>query len=378
VKNPRRYAAGLLLAGIALLASACGGIVNPQGWASPALDGPNAYYLQAKDKLAATNLGAEGNPPLLWTFPDKNRFPDQKDVKLDALYGKPIVDGDTVYLATYKGEAFAIRTADGSLRWQLTGLEGSVIGGPTLAGDLLAFGTTQGRLYVVKKADHSAAPGWPANGLKLADGIWAQPVAKDGVLYVATMGGDVFAFDLKDGSQKHWAKPFHVSGAIADLALLDDSHLFVPSLNKQVYIVDIATGQAPKGGFHASDWVWTKPAFRDNVAYFGDFSGAVYALNITTNEELWHFKASNKVKSAPVIIEDTVVVADRKPIVHFLSARNGSVLNSVPILDNGTVRADVSLSLDGKTALVSTTNGKLFRADPKSVSVVQIAVGSPP
>ncbi len=377
MKTLRKFAVGLLIAGVALLAASCGGVVNPQGWASPAIDGPNAYYLQSKDHLAAITFAASGDVTSGWTFPDKNKS-DQKNLKLQAIYGTPAVDGDTVYGTSYSGDVFAINKADGTLRWIRTDLVGSVIASPTLAGDYLAIGTVDKHLYLIKKSDGSPAPGWPRSGITLKAGIWAQPVVKGDTLYVATMGGDVEALKLADGSPV-WPRPFHASGAIADLAALDDSHLFVPSLNKQVYIVNISDGTAPHAGFLASDWVWTRPAVKDGIVYFGDFSGQIYALDITTTARVWQYDTGSKqkVKAAPVILQDTVVAADEKTLVHFLDARTGTLRNRLPLPDTnaGKVRADIAALPDG-TALIATTSGKLYKADPKNATLTAVPVGT--
>lgn len=377
MKNPRKFAVGLLLVGVALLAASCGGIVNPQGWASPAIDGPNAYYLQSKDHLAAITFAASGDATASWTFPDKNK-PDQKNLKLEAIYGTPAVDGDTVYDASYSGAVFAINKKDGTLRWIRTDLTGSVIASPALTSNYLAVGTVDKHLYLMNKSDGSPAPGWPKGGITLKDGIWAQPVVKGDTLYVATMGGDVEALKLADASSV-WNKPFHVSGAVADLAALDDSHLFVPSLNKQVYIVNISDGTAPNAGFLASDWVWTRPAVSSGIVYFGDFSGSVYAVDITTSSQVWKYDTGGKqkVKAAPAIVQDTLVVADEKTLVHFIDARTGALRNRMPLPDTnaGKVRADVVALADG-TALIATTGGKLYKADPKNTTLTAVSVGT--
>jgi len=375
VNNPRKFAVGLLLVGIALLAASCGGIVNPSGWASPAVDGPNAYYLQSKDHLAAITFAASGDATASWTFPDKNKS-DQKSLSLQAIYGTPAIDGDTVYDASYSGAVFAINKADGTLRWIRTDLVGSVIASPALSGDYLAVGTVDKHIYLIKKSDGTPAPGWPNAGITLKDGIWAQPIIKGDVLYVATMGGDVQALKLADGSPA-WNKPFHISGAIADLATLDDSHLFVPSLNKHVYIVNISDGTASHPGFQASDWVWTRPAFQNGIVYFGDFSGSIYALDINTGAQVWQYSTGTKVKSAPAVVQDTLVVADEKTLVYFLDSHTGALRNRLPLPDSnaGKVRADISVMPDGSAALIATTGGKLYKADPKNTTLTALTVG---
>jgi outer membrane protein assembly factor BamB len=376
VKNPRKFAVGLLLAGVALLATSCGGLVQPSGWASPAFDGPSAYYLQSKDHLASITLPASGDAVAGWTFPDKAK-PDQKNLSLQAIYGTPVFDGDAVYVASYSGAVFALNKKDGTIRWQRTDLNGSVIASPALSGNYLAVGTVDKHLYLINKSDGSPAPGWTKDGITLKDGIWAQPIIKGDALYVATMGGEVMALRLSDATQV-WSKPFHVSGAVADLTAIDDTHLFVPSLNKQVYIVNMNDGTALHAGFLASDWVWTRPAVSNGIVYFGDFSGSIYGVDITTGVQVWKYSAGTKVKAAPAVVQDTVVVADEKTLVYFFDSRTGALKMRLPLPDTnaGKVRADIVATPDGSNALIATTSGKLFRADPKNTTLTPVVVGT--
>lgn len=387
MRNPRGFAAGLLLAGIALLATACGGTVNPQGWASPVLNGKTLYYFPAKDRLAAVTLAGNGAPSVSaesWRFPEKARE-DQRKLKIDSVYTAPVVDGDVLYFAAYSGKVFAVNT-DGTVRWHLADVNGSIVGGPTLGGDLLVFGTTEGRLYAIKKSDGSLAPNWPKGGMRFGNGIWAAPVIRDGTVYVATMKGEVAAIGLADGARR-WERSFKATGAVAELQLLDDGLLFVPSLNRHVYILDPGDGSVLVD-FRASDWVWTRAASRDGVAFFGDFSGRIYALDISSGQSRWiPYETHARVKSAPAIVDDVLVVADRKPAVHLISLQTGQRVNVVPLEGAGTVRADVLAFAsglqglqsvdhpgDGKAdrALIVTTKGKLFVADPAARTVTEM------
>jgi outer membrane protein assembly factor BamB len=378
VTKPRLSAAGLLLVGIALLASACVSTKNPEGWASPSLDGSTAYFFSEDDTLSAVNLDGGPPAPIIWQFPDASK-PAQKDAKFKNVYSEPVLDGDALYFASYDGRAFSVGAKDGQLRWQLKdSISGSVVGGPTLAGNFLAFGTTEGRLYVVDKATGAPAPNWPKAGMDLGEAIWAAPVAQGNTLFVATMGGKLFAFDLADGSRK-WDQPYNAGGAIPDLALADATHLFVPTLKNSVAFVDVVSGKSPVGRLTADDWVWMRPVSKDGVAYFGDFSGNVYALDITSGRQIWKASPSDsKVKSSPVIVDDVLVVATRKPAILFINLKDGSLIHSVDIPDKsaGTVRAPL-LVYNGKV-LIETTGRKLFLADPKTRSVQPLPVTEKP
>ena len=365
-----------LLALIALLATACVGTESPQGWAAPVFDGDTVYFMTSKDHLAAATLSADGaSAQITWNFPDKNNAAD-KDFKLQAVYGEPVIDGDRIYFTSFSGGAFALDKATGRPIWQMKNeLSGNIAGGLAVSGNFVAFGTTDGHVYVVNKTDKSPAPGWPASGRTFGDGVWATPVIKGDIMYIATMGGDLYAVRLSDGSDV-WHEPFHSTGAFADLALLTDTTLFVPSLNHHVYYVNTADGTEIHD-FSAEDWVWTQPEIDPgrNQVYFGDFSGRTYALDITSAAEVWNTSVgSDRVKSAPAFVDNVLVVADRKPEIHFLDlANNGKELSSVPLSGDGTIRADAT-EHDG-FVYIATTNGKLLRADPKVRNVVEVTVG---
>lgn len=357
------------------LLSSCVKVFNPVGWAPVAFDGSSVYVTTSKGHLSSITLDGDA-ASAKWTFPDKSRSEDKK-LQLKAIYGAPVVDGDRLYLASFHGGVFALGTEDGRPIWPATGdnsdkLAGDIPGGVVLAGDNLYFGTTEGHVYGWKKSDGTPAPGWE-KPKTFEGGVWATPVVVGDMLFVATMKGDLHAISLVDGSEK-WK--FSATGAIADLTKISDEFLFVPSINRHVYVVRTSDGSVA-GDFKAADWIWTAPAISGNRVFFGDFGGKVYGLDITDGsvDELWGSPASVKgerVKAGAAIVDDVVVVADRKPVVTFINAQDGSVLNAVPLTDGDTVRADV-VAKDG-AAYIVTTDGKLFRADPAQRRVVEIPI----
>jgi outer membrane protein assembly factor BamB len=357
------------------LLAACGRTANPEGWAAPVFDGDVAYVFLDDHHLTAVQL--EGNSATaLWVFPDDD-LEAEKDIELDGVYTEPIVDGDLIYVGAYEGEVYALGRDDGRLRWatddQLN-IKGSIVGGPTLDGETLVFGTTDGYLYRIQAADGSPAPGWPAGGVNLSKkGIWAPPVVRDGVAYLATMNGEVHAVDLASGDEV-WTEPFDgESGAIADIAALNDSgRLFVPTLGRSVFIVDSESGAAIGAATPANDWVWTRPAVSATTAFYGDFSGELFALNIATGALEWTASTDGRVKGGPAVVGDFVVFVDESPAVIFVNRESGEIRNRVPLDDAGTIRAGVT-EREGMAFVVS-TNGKLFRADPSNFSVVEIPV----
>lgn len=355
----------LTLITIPLLVS-CGGVANPEGWASPVFDNGRTYIFQNRDRLTALNDDGSTR----WRFPDDNKE-EQKDIDLEAVYGTPTVKSGIIYFATYKGEAYALNTDTGSVIWKHE-LEGSVVGAPAITDTLFAVGTTEARVFVLDLANGTPVEPWPAQGLKETDSVWAPILIRDAHMYVATMDGNLKRYDVAT-AKLTWAEPFKADGAIADLAQLPNGDLFVPSLDKHVYIVSGDTGEQ-RSRLDLTHWAWSKPALTaDGTAVAIDISGVVTAFDPMTGESRWTYETGERVKSSPVTIGDIVVVADRKPIVHFLSVTNGERLNTVPIADAGTIRAD-GVSQDG-SAYFLTSKGRLFKADPSNRSVVEQFVG---
>ncbi len=357
----RSLLAGLLL--LVLTLAACGGVANPDGWAPILEDEGRLLVFPEKDRLEARSLDTGA---VLWRFPDKNK-PDQKKLKFEAVYDDPIRDGGALHFASLDGKLISLNAADGSLRWVRDDFKGGVIGGPVLVNGLLIFGTDASRIYARNATDGSPAASWPQDGINPGEQVWAPPVVSGEVVIVATMGGSVQAYRLADGSPA-WAEPFQAEGAVGDLAVVGGK-VFVPSLDKHVYLLDPATGREAIAAFTATDWVWTTPAVADGAAYFGDFGGQIVALDLATGRNRWAapYDAASKSKAAPVLIGGVLILATRDAVVHFLNAADGTRLNAVPLPDSGTVRAPITV-IGGKGYIV-TTDGHVYIADPANRSV---------
>ena len=369
---------GAVLLALPLLAS-CVGVTSPDGWAAPVVDGEEFYISTNKGYLARISLTESNTANATWTFPD-NDLESDKDIEPEALYGAPVVDDEIVYFTTFEAGVFALNKEDGRPIWPLPGetnedrINGDLAGGLALADGVLYFGSTEGKLYAWRASDGVDAPGWE-EPLSFSGGIWATPVIREGILYVATMDGELHALNLSDGSEV-WSSPFEANGAIPEVVDLQNGRLLVTSIDRHVYVLDAATGEQ-LSDYRASDWVWTTPGIDGDSIYFGDFGGTVYGLDISTSPsgQLWEPTelGDDRIKAGAAVINGVVVIADRNPVVTFLDAGSGQVLNSVPIDGAGTVRADVIDGGDG-FAYILTTRGNLFRANPANRSVVEIQI----
>lgn len=364
--------------GLTTLLAACGGLADPEGWSGPHFEDDRFYYFPDRDHLIALDFDGTEPTTFAWEFPGDTD--DESDIDIEAVYSDLVVTDEAIFFAGWEGAAYALDPDSGDLLWSTQDridVRGSVVGGILLHNDKVYFGTTDGGFYALDGATGVTADGWPPEGLEFPKGIWATPVVVGDTIFVATMNGEVHAIDAADGSPV-WEEPFETrTGAIPELALIDDV-LFVPTLGKRIYLVDPETGVELRDSFATDDWVWTTPAYDDDMAlaFFGDFAGNVHALDITTGLDRWRFEGDHKVKAGPVIIGDTLLVADRGPTVHFLDLQTGERRNSVPLSGAGTIRANL-VERDG-VAFVVTTNGHVYRADPEALTVTRVDMPGAP
>lgn len=360
-----------VIVAFAVLAAGCVGFSEPRGWAPPVFEGEFVYVFVDRDEFAAVVLDEAGGEAQ-WVFPN-NDIQAEDEIDLEAVYGPPLFADGRIILAGFTGEIVGL-TPDGrfigGLSWHRDDVNGSIVGGAVLAdgGERFAFGTTEERLYVRSVKDGGSVAPWPADGLRLDGEIWSQPIIAEGVLYAGTMDGNLYAFDLESGEEL-WPQPFEAGGAIAELTLLDGGVLFVPTLGGQVWLVDAANGRAGRDAFDAGEWVWTKPAVRNGVAYFGDFGGVVHAMDLGSGRVRRMYTAEDKIKAKPVIIGETLIVGDEGGTVHFVDLATGRARNAVKLDRAGKIRADL-VEKEG-FAWILGTEGRLFRADAETLTVFE-------
>jgi outer membrane protein assembly factor BamB len=121
VNFPRALAVAPLLLFFAIFASACVSTENPSGWAAPVFDGNSLYFLASHDRLASAPAPTDAGTTIAWHFPDKNNK-DQSNIKLQGVYGEPVVEGDTIYLTSYSGGVFALNKSNGVPKWRVAPL----------------------------------------------------------------------------------------------------------------------------------------------------------------------------------------------------------------------------------------------------------------
>lgn len=147
------------------------------------------------------------------------------------------------------------------------------------------------------------------------------------------------------------------------------------SADGKLHALDIATGQElwtfPPDALRG-DHAWTTPAIANGIVYFGVNRPipVVYAVNVTTGQEVWHHTGPiANIVSSPALIDGLLYVAFSDGSIRALDATNGQVTwnvshpggaNSSPAVAGG--RLYIAIHNRGLLALDANTGSKLWLA----------------
>ena len=110
-----------------------------------------------------------------------------------ALWARPVSDGEIVYFASMDRHFYAVDVATGTLVWK-TALHSSSVARALLEEGVLYVGNLEGTLFALNVTDGSII--WQQ---QLGGGIWAAPLSYEGKLYVGDQSGRINILESADG-----------------------------------------------------------------------------------------------------------------------------------------------------------------------------------
>ena len=174
--------------------------------------------------------------------------------------------------------------------------------------------------------------------------IVTSPAIADGVVYIASLSGHLFAIDQQTGKEK-WQ--FKSSMPIASSPSIVDGTLYFVSSGGALVALDIATGQ-PKWvyaieyerryearGVHglppaaqtipdAWDVFTSSPAVANGKVFFGAGDGNIYAVDASSGILQWKFATGDVVHASPAVAGSTVFIGSWDGRFYAIDAETGA------------------------------------------------------
>lgn len=312
---------GLTVLLLALLAfSGCTGAAKSRGWAGGSVQDGTLFVGSMAGRIIAIDP-ASGSilepsiPLLIQTSGGLSCGCGGNSVSSVILYASPVVHGTVVYVGGMDGRIYAYSFIENKLRetaeWifpRQGSMKGEVVGGITIANDILYFATSDGRVYALK-AD-GLYEEWSVD---ISDKIWSAPVIDGDTLYVGTLDRKIVAMNIADGSTK-WER--ETVGAISSMPVVFGDKVYIGDYDRQFYAFDITTGeivwQFPSDGKNPDNpknWFWATPVIVNGIIYAPCLDGNVYMLDADTGNLIKKIVLGDSISSSPVVMGDSIVVA---------------------------------------------------------------------
>jgi outer membrane protein assembly factor BamB len=204
-----------------------------------------------------------------------------------------------------------------------------------------------------------------------SDDVASSPAVVDGVVYVGSNDGYLYALDAATGDRR-WR--FKTAGPVYPSPAVVDGVVYIGG-GSSYYALDAATGEEHWRFQHtAVSHVYCSPAVADGIVYVGGGS-RVYALDADTGEELWRFQPAWNSVFSPAVAEGVVYIASEDGYIDALDAATGNQLwrfeagdqvESSPAVADGVVYIgsyDSYVYTDYVYALEADTGEELWRFD---------------
>ena len=292
---------------VALFISACGTQIASNSWPGLTANGDVVYVAYGAGVIAVDVVAEEQ----LWSYPEETNPSLQ-------FYAEPSVNDGRIVLGDYgasggmfspgvKVAVYALEQSDDdnlSADWiQDTAAHDRIVAAPVQAEGLVFVGTADN--FVLALDAETGALEWQ---FEAEHSIWSTPTYEDGTLYVGSLDKHIYALDAQTGDLL-WEQS--LAGSVSGQVAVGEELIYVGSFDKQLHALDKSSGEirweAPEGG--TEDWVWAAPVLADDVVYFSDKDGNVFAVEAETGRTIWSAQIGGQVVASPVVDEGTVFIA---------------------------------------------------------------------
>lgn len=339
IATPRVRALWLLLIPAALLLAGCAGATNPSSSWPGLITDEERGYLAFNQAVYAVDLD-DGQE--VWRF--------SPEFEGDGgFYSTPALTEDRVFVGGYNGTVYAIDRESGQLVWEQNLSTGRIIGGVAVSDDLLFVPSSDRTLYALDVENGQTVWTFEAKG-----SIWARPLVAGERIYVAALDHFVYALNASDGSLI-WSQ--ELGGALADQPAQLDGVLLTGTFGQALNALDADSGEVV-WTVPTEDWVWGNPAVGEELAFFGDVSGALYAVN-SAGGIAWQNSLNGGVAASPAYGDGRVYFVTEEGSVFAREAENNDPvwqqqfearLLADPVLVNDTL---LVAALDGENLLTA-------------------------
>jgi eukaryotic-like serine/threonine-protein kinase len=231
----------------------------------------------------------EADQPDLWQF------------FLSSPVISPSEKAGLVYFGSSDGFVYALDAESGNLKWKFkTG--GPMHSSPAIHKGMLFIGSWDNYLYALDAQSGKEIWKFKTGEKALMHGIQASPSVDNESVYFGARDANFYSLDLKTG-QLNWKYPADNSWILSTAGIKDGTVYFGTSDSFLFLALDAKTGKE-KYRMTANGYIYSSPALANKTAFFGDFTGKVFAVDMQTGQKLDEFATTSRGVNAKNILKD--------------------------------------------------------------------------
>ncbi len=216
----------------------------------------------------------------------------------------------------------------------------------TASGGVVYVGTKDGQVQALQDGDTDVPaslwrfPRSDSDSSEDLRGVFGAPLVAEGMVFVAAENGFLYALDPASGrsDDRGWRRPRGqpqgISPLVAGPAYDRINRLVLaPSEDGKLYAYVADSGEEAEGWagpFQAGDKIWSTPAVEtlDGIAmaWFGSHDHHIYAINVSSGEEIWSRSTGGVIAGRPLIFDGMVIVGSFDKKLYAFDASDGSPL----------------------------------------------------
>ncbi len=239
----------------------------------------------------------------LWGMGPKGQYMDDP---FDFFLSSPVLDLSdkslTVYFGSSDGNLYALNAHTGKKKWAFK-TNGIIHTSPALYQGKVYFGSWDTYLYALDA--RSGKLQWKfKTGVQpvyhLLEGIQSSPVCAGGLAYFGSRDGFFYALDATTGKQA-WKYGADNSWVLTTAAI-KDGKVYIGTSDTYLFLAfDAKTGKE-KFRYKTTGYVYSSPAISGNVAFFGDFTGILSAIDLGSGKLKDKFTTDSRTKNASKVL----------------------------------------------------------------------------
>ncbi|MCG7489951.1 outer membrane protein assembly factor BamB [Vibrio sp. Of14-4] len=334
-------------------------------WSASIGDGVEHYFSKLTPEYAYDKVFVASREGLVKALnPENGRTLWQQDLEQEVparLSGGITAGYSQIFIGSENGQVIALDEETGAVNWRVD-VEGEVLAAPATDDNLVMVHTTTGMLIALEQSTGDVK--WTIStevpNLTLRGN--SKPVTVSGGVFWGTAGGRLAAAIVERG-QLIWQQPIGTPLGATEIDRLVDvdasplilgSTLYIVGYNGQLTALDLRSGKPVWKRKYSSS---TDLASDTRRIYLVTAKDHLVAVDARSGTELWtNEQLENRLLTAPVIIENYLVVGDTEGYLHWLDRESGEFVAQQKINSSGFAVAPIKVD-DGY--LVVTRNGQV-------------------